>query len=67
MVNSATAPQPLSQLTEEDREEILRRARRLARVTGGTLTEISRRIARRIAAIMNRSFNRTASASRSDA
>jgi RNA polymerase sigma factor (sigma-70 family) len=37
-----------SQLTEEEREEILRRARRLARLTGGTLTEISRRIARRL-------------------
>jgi len=37
-----------SQLTDEDRDEILRRARRLSRVTGGTLTEISRRIARRM-------------------
>jgi RNA polymerase sigma factor (sigma-70 family) len=37
-----------SQLSEEEREEILRRAQRLARMTGGTLTEISRRIARRL-------------------
>jgi RNA polymerase sigma factor (sigma-70 family) len=37
-----------SQLTDEDKDEILRRARRLSRVTGGTLTEISRRIARRM-------------------
>jgi RNA polymerase sigma factor (sigma-70 family) len=37
-----------SQMTEEEREQILRRARRLARVGGGTLTEVSRRIARRL-------------------
>jgi len=37
-----------SQLTPEEKDGILRRARRLARVTGGTLTEISRRIARRL-------------------
>ena len=37
-----------SQLSEEEREDILRRARRLARVDGGTLTEISQRIARRL-------------------
>jgi len=41
-----------SQLSDNEREEILRRAQRLARMTGGTLTEISRRIARR--------FNRSA-------
>src|SRR5262249_44838776 len=35
-----------SQLTEQEREDILCRAKRMARV-GGTLTEISRRIARR--------------------
>jgi RNA polymerase sigma factor (sigma-70 family) len=38
-----------SQLTDDDKEEILRRARRLCRVDGGTLTEVSRRIARRMA------------------
>jgi RNA polymerase sigma factor (sigma-70 family) len=37
-----------SQLTEDERDDILRRARRLARVTGCTLTEVSRRIARRM-------------------
>jgi len=37
-----------SQLTEEEKEEILRRAKRLAQLGGGTLTEISRRIARRL-------------------
>lgn len=37
-----------TQLSEPEKEEILRRARRLARVTQGTLTEISRRIARRL-------------------
>jgi RNA polymerase sigma factor (sigma-70 family) len=37
-----------SQLSEDEREEILRRARRLSRVHGGTLTEISQRIARRL-------------------
>jgi len=37
-----------SQMSEEEREEILRRARRLSRVCGGTLTEVSRRIARRL-------------------
>jgi RNA polymerase sigma factor (sigma-70 family) len=37
-----------SQLTDEEKEEILRRARRLARVGTGTLTDISRRIARRL-------------------
>jgi len=37
-----------SQLSEEEREDILRRAKRLSRLTGGTLTEISRRIARRL-------------------
>jgi RNA polymerase sigma factor (sigma-70 family) len=37
-----------SQLTEIEREEILRRARRLSRVGGSTLTEVSRRIARRL-------------------
>ena len=37
-----------SQLNDNEREEILRRARRLTRLTGGTLTEISRHIARRL-------------------
>jgi len=37
-----------SQLSEGEREEIVRRARRLARVAGGTLTEVSRRIARKL-------------------
>jgi len=37
-----------SQLSEEEKQDILRRARRLSRVCGGTLTEISRRIARRL-------------------
>jgi RNA polymerase sigma factor (sigma-70 family) len=37
-----------SHLTDAEREDILRRARRLGRVAGGTLTEISRRIARRL-------------------
>jgi RNA polymerase sigma factor (sigma-70 family) len=37
-----------SQLSEAEKEEILRRAKRLARVGGGTLTEVSRRIARRL-------------------
>jgi RNA polymerase sigma factor (sigma-70 family) len=37
-----------SQLSEEEKEEILRRARRLARLSTGTLTEISRRIGRRL-------------------
>jgi RNA polymerase sigma factor (sigma-70 family) len=37
-----------SQMTEYEREEILRRAKRLARACGGTLTEVSRRIARRL-------------------
>jgi RNA polymerase sigma factor (sigma-70 family) len=36
-----------SQMTDQEREEILRRARRMSRV-GGSLTEISRRIARRL-------------------
>jgi RNA polymerase sigma factor (sigma-70 family) len=36
-----------SQMSDAEREEILRRAKRLARV-GGTLTEISKRIARRL-------------------
>ena len=37
-----------SQLSDDEREDILRRAKRLARVGGGTLTEVSRRIARRL-------------------
>jgi RNA polymerase sigma factor (sigma-70 family) len=37
-----------SQLTDEEKEEILRRAKRLSRVSGGTLTEVTRRIARRM-------------------
>jgi RNA polymerase sigma factor (sigma-70 family) len=37
-----------TQLSDEEREDILRRAKRLSRVSGGTLTEVSRRIARRL-------------------
>ena len=37
-----------SQLSEEEKDEILTRARRMARLGGGTLTAISRRIARRL-------------------
>ncbi len=37
-----------SQLSDDEKEEILRRAKRLAHVGGGTLTEVSRRIARRL-------------------
>lgn len=37
-----------SQLSEEEREDILRRAKRMARLGGGTMTEISHRIARRL-------------------
>ncbi len=37
-----------SQLTEEEKDDILRRARRMARVGSATLTEVSRRIARRL-------------------
>jgi RNA polymerase sigma factor (sigma-70 family) len=37
-----------SQLTEAEKEDIVRRAGRLARVPGSTLTEVSRRIARRL-------------------
>ncbi len=37
-----------SQLSIEERDDILRRARRLSRVGSGTLTEVSRRIARRL-------------------
>jgi RNA polymerase sigma factor (sigma-70 family) len=37
-----------SQMTDEEREAILRWARRLSRVCGSTLTEVSRRIARRM-------------------
>src|SRR5262249_26658359 len=37
-----------SQLSDTEKEDILRCARRLARVSGGTLTEVSRRIARRL-------------------
>jgi len=37
-----------SQLTPLEKEDILRRARRLARVGSSTLTEVSRRIARRL-------------------
>jgi len=37
-----------SQMTETEREDILRRARRLSRACGSTLTEISRRIAKRL-------------------
>jgi RNA polymerase sigma factor (sigma-70 family) len=37
-----------TQLTEDEKDDILRRAQRLARVNGSTLTEVSRRIARRL-------------------
>jgi RNA polymerase primary sigma factor len=37
-----------SQLTDTEREDILRRARRLSRIGGSNLTEISRRIATRL-------------------
>jgi RNA polymerase sigma factor (sigma-70 family) len=37
-----------SQLSDDEKEDILRRARRLARVAGGTLTEVSQRIGRRL-------------------
>lgn len=37
-----------SHLSDTEKEDILRRAKRLARVGGGTLTEVSRRIARRL-------------------
>jgi RNA polymerase sigma factor (sigma-70 family) len=37
-----------SQMTDREREDILRRARRLSRACGSTLTEVSRRIARRL-------------------
>ena len=37
-----------SQLSDIEKEDILRRAKRLSRVGNGTLTEISRRIARRL-------------------
>jgi len=37
-----------SQMSDDEREDILRRAKRLSRVGGGTLTEVSRRIARRL-------------------
>lgn len=37
-----------TQLSMEEKEDILRRARRLVRLTGASLTEISRRIARRL-------------------
>lgn len=37
-----------TQLTDEEKDEILRRASRMSRVGSGSLTEISRRIARRL-------------------
>jgi len=37
-----------SQMNDCEKEEILRRAKRLSRVDGGTLTEVSRRIARKL-------------------
>ncbi len=37
-----------SQLTQEEKDEILRRARRFARLGVGSLTQVSRRIARRL-------------------
>jgi RNA polymerase sigma factor (sigma-70 family) len=37
-----------SQLSEDEKSDILRRAKRLSRLSAGTLTEVSRRIARRL-------------------
>jgi len=37
-----------SQMTEDEKDEILRRARRLSRVGSTTLTEVSRRVARKL-------------------
>jgi RNA polymerase sigma factor (sigma-70 family) len=37
-----------SHLTDDEKHDILRRARRLSRVSGGSLMEVSRRIARRL-------------------
>ncbi|MFL5243361.1 MAG: sigma-70 family RNA polymerase sigma factor [Gemmataceae bacterium] len=37
-----------SQMTDLEKEDVLRRAKRLAHVSGGTLTEVTRRIARRL-------------------
>ncbi|HVS37655.1 MAG TPA: sigma-70 family RNA polymerase sigma factor [Gemmataceae bacterium] len=37
-----------SQMSDAEREEVLRRAKRLSRARGGSLTEVSRRIARRL-------------------
>ena len=37
-----------SHLSDAEREDVLRRAKRMARIGGSTLTEISRRIARRL-------------------
>jgi RNA polymerase primary sigma factor len=37
-----------SQMSDAEREDVLRRARRLSRACGSTLTEVSRRIARRL-------------------
>jgi len=37
-----------TQMSEAERDQILKRARRLSRVNGSTLTEVSRRIARRL-------------------
>src|SRR5205085_9700233 len=37
-----------SQLSDQEKEDILRRARRLARVGAGSLSEVSRRIGRRL-------------------
>jgi RNA polymerase sigma factor (sigma-70 family) len=37
-----------TQLTDDEKEDILRRAKRLARVSSSTLTEVSRRIAHRL-------------------
>src|SRR5260370_13034257 len=37
-----------SQMSDLEKEDVLRRAKRLAHVGGGTLTEVSRRIARRL-------------------
>ena len=44
-----------SQLSDAEKEDILRRAKRLSRVSRGTLTEVTRRIARRLGRSRKRS------------
>jgi len=48
-----------SQLSDDEKEEILKRARRLSRVDGGGLTEVSRRIARRMGRSVEASVTRS--------